>query len=179
LVKSLVCRAPGKWSFRAAVQSLVSNRATQAILQHGYLGSLMLGRPEERPQSPLPCYERIGAKFAEVLDSGNGEAAMGRLRIKRPKPKRRRSSLRMPPAGDLTAYDPTPDPTDLLGLKGTAAGRYVGLYRLGDFGRGLRSRQHLRRYRGKGRRDPLVIFLVILTGLVLVTILLGLVVPGR
>jgi hypothetical protein len=103
---------------------------------------------------------------------------MGRLRIKRPKPKRRRSSLRVPPA-DLTAYDPTPDPTDLLGLKGTVPGRYVGLYRLGDFGRGLRSRQQQRRYRGKSRRDPLVIFLVILTGLVFVTILLGLVVPGR
>jgi hypothetical protein len=104
---------------------------------------------------------------------------MGRLRIKRrPKPKRRRSSVRMPPA-DLTAYDPTPDPADLLGLKGTAAGRYVGLYRLGDFARGLRSRQQLRRYRGKSRQDPLVIFLAVLTGLVLVTILLGLVVPGR
>jgi hypothetical protein len=69
---------------------------------------------------------------------------MERVRIKRPKPKRRRSSLRMPPA-DLTAYDSTPDPTDLLGLKGTVPGRYVGLYRLGDFARGLRSRQQLRR----------------------------------
>jgi hypothetical protein len=82
---------------------------------------------------------------------------MGRLRIKRHKPKRRRSASRLPPA-DLTAYDRTPDPTDLLGLKGTAAGRYVGLYRLGDFARGLRSRQQLRRYQGKSRRDPLVIF---------------------
>jgi hypothetical protein len=103
---------------------------------------------------------------------------MGRLRIKRRRPKRRRSSLGVPPA-DLTAYDLTPDPTDLLGLKGTAAGRYVGLYRLGGFARGLRSRQQLRRYRGKSRRDPLVIFLAILTGLVFVTILLGLVAPGR
>jgi hypothetical protein len=72
---------------------------------------------------------------------------MGRLRIKRRKPKRRRSSLLFPPA-DLTAYDPTPDPTDLLGLKGTVPGRYIGLYRLGDFLRGWRSRQQLRRNRG-------------------------------
>jgi hypothetical protein len=84
----------------------------------------------------------------------------------------------MPPA-DLTAYDSTPDPTDLLGLKGTVPGRYVGLYRLGDFARGLGSRQQLRRYRGKSRRDPLLIVLAMLTGLVLATIVLGLVVPGR
>jgi hypothetical protein len=103
---------------------------------------------------------------------------MGRLRIKRPRPRRRRSSLRVPPA-DLTAYDPTPDPTDLLGLKRTAPGRYVGPYRLGDFARGLRSRQQLRRWRGERRRDPLVIVLALLTGLVWVTILLGLVASGR
>jgi hypothetical protein len=84
----------------------------------------------------------------------------------------------VPPA-DLTAYDPTPDPTDLLGLKGTVPGRYVGLYRLGDFARGLRARQQLRQHQGKSRWDPLVIVLAILTGLVLVTILLGLVVAGR
>jgi hypothetical protein len=82
-------------------------------------------------------------------------------------------------AADLTAYDSTPDPTDLLELKGTVPGRYVGLYRLGDFARGLRSRQQLRRYRGKSRRDPLLIVLAMLTGLVLATIVLGLVVPGR
>jgi hypothetical protein len=101
---------------------------------------------------------------------------MGRRRIKRPKPKRRRSSRGRPPSGDLTAYDPTPDPTDLLGLKGTAAGRYVGLYRAGDFVRGLRGRQQLRRYRGKRGGDPLLIVLAILTGLVLVTVVLGLLV---
>jgi hypothetical protein len=106
------------------------------------------------------------------------ELTWGRLRIKRRKPKRRRSSLLFPPA-DLTAYDPTPDPTDLLGLKGTAAGRYVGLYHLGDFLRGRRSREQLRRYQGKSGRDPWLIFLAILTGLALVTIVLGWVVPGR
>jgi hypothetical protein len=103
---------------------------------------------------------------------------MGRSRSKRPKPKGRQSSRRVHPA-DPT-FDPTPEPTDLLGLKGTAAGKYRGMgpNSIGDFARGLRDRRQLRGYRDTaGRWTVLMIFLAILMGLVVVAILLNLVNP--